>query len=161
MRAWTSRGGDGGSHHLHENRLPAPVRRGGGRRPVSFCWGPVWPGLPPGGPRQFKAKAGAQDGHEAIRPSNVELTPESIKKDLTSEQFRLYKLIWSRFLACQMANAVYDSVGIEVTSAGYVFKASRSEVKFPGFLAVYEEGRDEDGGELQTRLPNLQEGGAP
>ena len=112
----------------------------------------------PAAPRQFKAKAGAQDAHEAIRPSNVELTPESIKKDLTSEQFRLYKLIWSRFLASQMAAAVYDSVGIEVTSAGYVFKASRSEVKFPGFLAVYEEGRDENGGELQTRLPNLQEG---
>ena len=112
----------------------------------------------PAAPRQFKTKAGAQDAHEAIRPSNVELTPENIKKDLTSEQFRLYKLIWSRFLASQMAAAVYDSVGIEVTSAGYVFKASRSEVKFPGFLAVYEEGRDEDGGELQTRLPNLQEG---
>lgn len=112
----------------------------------------------PAAPRQFKTKAGAQDAHEAIRPSNVELTPESIKKDLTSEQFRLYKLIWSRFLASQMAAAVYDSVGIEVTSAGYVFKASRSEVKFPGFLAVYEEGRDEDGEEVQTRLPNLQEG---
>ena len=87
------------------------------------------------------------------------LTPESIKKDLTAEQFRLYKLIWSRFLASQMAGAVYDSVGIEVTSAGYVFKASRSEVKFPGFLAVYEEGRDDDGEEIQSRLPNLQEGG--
>lgn len=86
------------------------------------------------------------------------LTPESIKKDLTAEQFRLYKLIWSRFLACQMANAIYDSVNIEVTSAGYVFKASRSEVKFPGFLAVYEEGKDEEGGEIQSRLPNLQEG---
>ena len=113
--------------------------------------------LPPA-PRQFKTKAGAQDAHEAIRPSNVALTPESIKKDLTTEQFRLYKLIWSRFLACQMASAVYDSLGIEVTSAGYVFKASRSEVKFPGFLAVYEEGRDDDGEEVQTRLPNLQEG---
>ena len=115
--------------------------------------------LPPA-PRQFKTKAGAQDAHEAIRPSNVTLTPESIKKDLTTEQFRLYKLIWSRFLASQMATAVYDSLGIEVTSAGYVFKASRSEVKFPGFLAVYEEGRDDDGEEVQTRLPNLQEGEA-
>ena len=112
----------------------------------------------PDAPRHFKAKAGAQDAHEAIRPSNVALTPESIKKDLTAEQFRLYKLIWSRFLACQMANAIYDSVNIEVTSAGYVFKASRSEVKFPGFLAVYEEGKDEEGGEIQSRLPNLQEG---
>ena len=112
----------------------------------------------PDAPHHFKAKAGAQDAHEAIRPSNVALTPESIKKDLTAEQFRLYKLIWSRFLACQMANAIYDSVNIEVTSAGYVFKASRSEVKFPGFLAVYEEGKDEEGGEIQSRLPNLQEG---
>ena len=112
----------------------------------------------PDAPRQFKAKAGAQDAHEAIRPSNVDLTPESVRKSLTLEQYRLYKLIWSRFLACQMASAVYDSVNIEVTSAGYTFRASRSEVKFPGFLAVYEEGKDEEGGEIQTRLPNLQEG---
>ena len=109
-------------------------------------------------PRRFKTKAGAQDAHEAIRPSNVELTPESIKKDLTPEQFRLYKLIWSRFLASQMAAAVYDNVNLEVTSAGYVFKASRSEVKFPGFLAVYEEGKDEESSEIQTPLPNLKEG---
>ena len=112
----------------------------------------------PDTPRRFKTKAGAQDAHEAIRPSNVELTPESIKKDLTPEQFRLYKLIWSRFLASQMAAAVYDSVNLEVTSAGYVFKASRSEVKFPGFLAVYEEGKDEETSEIQTPLPNLKEG---
>lgn len=112
----------------------------------------------PEAPRQFKAKAGAQDAHEAIRPSNVTLTPENVRKSLTQEQYRLYKLIWSRFLACQMASAVYDSVNIEVTSAGYTFRASRSEVKFPGFLAVYEEGKDEEGGEIQTRLPNLQEG---
>ena len=112
----------------------------------------------PEAPRQFKAKAGAQDAHEAIRPSNVALTPENVRKSLTQELYRLYKLIWSRFLACQMASAVYDSVNIEVTSAGYTFRASRSEVKFPGFLAVYEEGKDEEGGEIQTRLPNLQEG---
>ena len=112
----------------------------------------------PEAPRQFKAKAGAQDAHEAIRPSNVALTPENVRKSLTQEQYRLYKLLWSRFLACQMASAVYDSVNIEVTSAGYTFRASRSEVKFPGFLAVYEEGKDEEGGEIQTRLPNLQEG---
>ena len=112
----------------------------------------------PEAPRQFKAKAGTQDAHEATRPSNVALTPENVRKSLTQEQYRLYKLIWSRFLACQMASAVYDSVNIEVTSAGYTFRASRSEVKFPGFLAVYEEGKDEEGGEIQTRLPNLQEG---
>ena len=61
-------------------------------------------------PEQYKAKAGAQDAHEAIRPSNVTLTPEQVKGDLTGEQYRLYRLIWSRFLASQMANAVYDSV---------------------------------------------------
>ncbi len=114
----------------------------------------------PDTPRRYKTKAGAQDAHEAIRPSNVELTPESVRKDLTPEQYRLYKLIWSRFLASQMASAVYDSVSIEVTSAGYVFRASRSEVKFPGFLAVYEEGKDEESNEIQSPLPNLTEGEA-
>ncbi|MBR5534793.1 MAG: type I DNA topoisomerase [Ruminiclostridium sp.] len=112
----------------------------------------------PDTPRRFKTKAGAQDAHEAIRPSNVEFTPEMVKKDLTAEQFRLYKLIWSRFLASQMASAIYDSVGIEVESAGYLFKTSRSEVKFPGFLAVYEEGKDEETNEITSPLPNLQEG---
>ena len=112
----------------------------------------------PDSPRRFKTKSGAQDAHEAIRPSNVALTPEAVKKDLTAEQFRLYKLIWSRFLASQMAAAVYDSVSLDVESAGYIFKASRSEVKFPGFLAVYEEGKDEESNEIQTPLPNLQEG---
>ena len=115
--------------------------------------------LPPS-PRRFKTKAGAQDAHEAIRPSNVNLAPEQVKKDLTAEQFRLYKLIWSRFLASQMAAAVYDSITLDVTSAGYVFKANRSEVKFPGFLAVYEEGKDEESDEIQTPLPDLQEGEA-
>ena len=112
----------------------------------------------PNAPRRYKAKSGAQDAHEAIRPSNIALTPEIVKKDLTAEQYRLYKLIWSRFLASQMASAVYDSVNLDVISAGYIFKASRSEVKFPGFLAVYEEGRDEESEEIQTPLPNLQEG---
>ena len=75
--------------------------------------------------RHYKTKGNAQDAHEAIRPSDVNLVPEDIKKDLTTEQFRLYKLIWSRFLACQMASAVYDSVSIEAQSAGYSFRASR------------------------------------
>ncbi len=109
-------------------------------------------------PRYYKAKSGAQDAHEAIRPSDVNITPEKIKKDLTTEQYRLYKLIWGRFLASQMASAIYDSVSIEVTSAGYAFRTSRSEVKFAGFLAVYEEGKDEETAEVQSPLPNLQEG---
>ena len=108
--------------------------------------------------RVFKTKSGAQDAHEAIRPSDVNLTPESIRKDLTSEQYRLYKLIWSRFLACQMAAAVYDSVSIEVESAGYTFHASHSSIKFSGFTAVYEEGRDDEGEEVQSPLPDLAQG---
>lgn len=108
--------------------------------------------------RVFKSKSGAQDAHEAIRPSDVNLTPESIKKDLTGEQYRLYKLIWSRFLACQMAAAVYDSVSIEVESAGYSFHASHSSLKFAGFTAVYEEGRDDEGETVQSPLPDLVEG---
>jgi DNA topoisomerase-1 len=108
--------------------------------------------------RVFKTKSGAQDAHEAIRPSDVNLTPESIKKDLTSEQYRLYKLIWSRFLACQMASAVYDNVSIEVESAGYTFHASHSSVKFSGFTAVYEEGRDDEAEPVQSPLPDLTQG---
>ena len=112
----------------------------------------------PGKARHFKAKGNAQDAHEAIRPSDVNLTPEQVKKDLTSEQYRLYKLIWSRFLACQMSAAVYDSVSIEVESTGYQFRANHSSVKFNGFTAVYEESRDEDEEEPQSPLPDLKEG---
>ena len=108
--------------------------------------------------RHYKSKGNAQDAHEAIRPSDVNLVPEDIKKDLTSEQFRLYKLIWSRFLACQMASAVYDSVSIEAQSAGYTFRASHSELKFSGFTAVYEEGRDDEEEAPQSPLPDLREG---
>ena len=108
--------------------------------------------------RRFKTKSGAQDAHEAIRPSDVRLVPEDIRKDLTGEQYRLYKLIWSRFLACQMANAVYDSVSIDVESAGYLFRANHSSVKFGGFTAVYEEGKDEDDEIAQSPLPDLKEG---
>lgn len=112
----------------------------------------------PDKPRRFKAKGNAQDAHEAIRPSDVSLTPEDLKKDLTGEQYRLYKLIWSRFLACQMAPAVYDNVSIEVESAGYQFRASHSSLKFSGFTAVYEEGKDDDEAAPQSPLPDLKEG---
>ena len=112
----------------------------------------------PGKARQFKTKSGAQDAHEAIRPSDVTLTPDDIKKDLTSEQYRLYKLIWSRFLACQMSPAIYDSVSIEVASAGYTFRANHSALKFSGYTAVYVEGKDEEEDLKQSPLPDLREG---
>ncbi len=107
---------------------------------------------------RYKAKAGAQDAHEAIRPSNVNWTPEMLKKDLTGEQYRLYRLIWSRYVACQMANAVYDSVAVEVESAGHSFRASSSSLKFSGYTAVYEEGKDDEKEEKESPLPALQEG---
>ena len=110
------------------------------------------------GPNHYKAKATAQDAHEAIRPSNVNWTPEMLKKDLTGEQYRLYRLIWSRFVACQMANAVYDSVAVEIEAAEHSFRASASSLKFAGYTAVYEEGRDEEKEEKESPLPALQEG---
>ena len=107
---------------------------------------------------RYKAKANAQDAHEAIRPSNVEWTPEMLKKDLTGEQYRLYKLIWSRYVACQMANAVYDSVAVDIDANRHSFRASSSSLKFSGYTAVYEEGKDEEKEEKVSPLPALQEG---
>ena len=107
---------------------------------------------------RYKAKANAQDAHEAIRPSNVNWTPEMLKKDLTGEQYRLYRLVWSRFVACQMANAVYDSVAVDIEANGHSFRATSSSLKFSGYTAVYEEGRDEEKEEKESPLPALQEG---
>ena len=111
----------------------------------------------PSSPRVYKTKAGAQDAHEAIRPSSIELTPENVRKDLTGEQYRLYRLIWSRFLACQMENAVYDSVSVDIEADVYDFRANYSVIKFTGYTAVYEEGRDDEKEEKNSPLPNLKE----
>lgn len=108
--------------------------------------------------RVYKTKSGAQDAHEAIRPTNIELTPESVRKDLTPEQYRLYRLIWGRFTACQMANSVYDNVVVDVESNGHIFRSNYSELKFAGYTAVYEESKDEESDELRKKLPNLQAG---
>ena len=106
----------------------------------------------------FKTKSGAQDAHEAIRPTHVELDPEQIKSSLTKEQYKLYKLIWSRFLASQMANAVYDTVAIDTECAGHVFRSTHQSMKFAGFIAVYEEGRDEEDEAVGSPLPDLEAG---
>ena len=106
----------------------------------------------------FKTKSGAQDAHEAIRPTHVELDPEKIRRSLTGEQYRLYKLIWSRFLASQMADAVYDTVSIDTVCAGHTFRSTHQSVKFNGFLAVYEEGRDDEDQAVGSPLPDLQVG---
>ena len=106
----------------------------------------------------FKTKSGAQDAHEAIRPTHVELDPERIKDSLNKDQYRLYKLIWSRFLASQMANAVYDTVSIDTACAGHVFRSSHQSMRFPGFIAVYEEGKDDETEAVGSPLPDLQAG---
>ena len=107
----------------------------------------------PGKPRVFKTKGDAQDAHEAIRPSNVELDPESIRDSLTPDQYKLYKLIWSRFVACQMADAILDTISADITSEGHVFRASGHTVAFPGYTAVYEEGTDDEKAQSESGRP--------
>ncbi len=111
-----------------------------------------------GKPHVFKTKSGAQDAHEAIRPTHAWLDPERVRGSLTMDQYRLYKLIWSRFLASQMANAVYDTVSIDTQCAGHIFRSSHQSLKFSGFIAVYEEGRDDEDEALGAPLPELAEG---
>ena len=86
----------------------------------------------PSQPRRYKAKAGAQDAHEAIRPTNAALAPEMVRKDLTREQYQLYRLIWGRFTACQMSNAVYDNVTVDTSCAGHTFRAKLLRARLPG-----------------------------
>ncbi len=111
-----------------------------------------------GKPHVFKTKAGAQDAHEAIRPTHAWLDPERVRASLTADQYRLYKLIWSRFLASQMANAVYDTVSIDTQCAGHIFRSTHQSLRFSGFIAVYEEGRDDEGEVLGSPLPELDVG---
>ena len=111
-------------------------------------------------PRRYKPKSGAQDAHEAIRPSNVALYPEAVEHDLTKEQYRLYKLIWSRFIASQMTNALYDVTAIEAACGSHVFRATHQSMKFSGFTAIYEEGRDDEQEKLDSPLPDLAPGEA-
>ena len=112
----------------------------------------------PAQPRRYKARAGAQDAHEAIRPTNAALAPEMVRKDLTREQYQLYRLIWGRFTACQMANAVYDNVSVDASCAGHVFRAGYSELVFPGYTAVYDDDKDDESIAPVKRIPNLTEG---
>ncbi len=113
----------------------------------------------PATPRVYKSKANAQDAHEAIRPSGAMLEPQAIKKMLSSDQYRLYKLIWDRFVASQMESAELSTVQADFASAGYLFRASGYTVVFPGYMTLYEEATDEKntGDEKNTRLPDVQE----
>ena len=110
-------------------------------------------------PRQYKTKKNAQDAHEAIRPTNVFITPDSIKAKLTNDQYKLYKLIWERFVASQMAAVIYSNTTAIIDSNGHKLRASGTTVKFKGFTAVYTEGSDE-AKEKSKVLPRLAEGQA-
>jgi DNA topoisomerase-1 len=114
----------------------------------------------------YKNKKSAQDAHEAIRPTSVANTPESLKPYLEEDQLRLYELIWKRFLACQMTPALFDQTTFEIAAGDYGYRATGSQMKFPGFLVVYEaaykeEKEEEDEGEKKEGiLPDLKEGEA-
>ena len=112
----------------------------------------------PSSPRYFKSKSGAQDAHEAIRPSIVDLAPEKIADALTSDQLKLYRLIWARFIASLMAACVQDTTIMDITAADYIFKASGYSTRFDGFTALYEEGRDEETEDKEGDLPPISEG---
>ena len=116
-------------------------------------------------PRVYKTKAGAQDAHEAIRPARVELEPQKIRKQLTGDQFKLYKLIWECFIASQMESAVLDTITIDFDCAGYIFRTSGYSVSFQGYMAVYEQSEEETGKSADDpaevkdiRLPELSQG---
>ncbi len=109
-------------------------------------------------PRVYKTKKDAQDAHEAIRPTYLEMDPESIKDSLTPDQYKLYKLIYDRFLASQMESSIYEALSAELGVEGYIFKLTGSKLKFAGFMEVYVEGKDTEDEEEENQLPEISEG---
>lgn len=105
--------------------------------------------------RYYKSKKDAQDAHEAIRPTYVELTPEKIKDSLTSDQFKLYKLIYNRFIASQMSNAIFDTTAVKIDANSYMFRANGETIKFKGFMILYVETKDETEEEEFSKIPEL------
>ncbi len=114
-------------------------------------WGPDYL---PAKPNIYKSKKKAQDAHEAIRPTYFQHSPENVKKYLSKDQWRLYQLIWNRFIACQMNPAIIDQTRVQIAAKNYLFNASGSTVKFLGFTAVYVEGVDVEE-EKEEKLPPL------
>lgn len=109
-------------------------------------------------PRHYKSKGNVQDGHEAIRPSMPGVTPESVKSSLTSDQYKLYKLIWERFIASLMESCLQETVKVEISAGDYIFTASGYTVKFDGFTALYEETVDDAKDDSSAPLPSISEG---
>lgn len=108
-------------------------------------------------PRTFRSKSNAQDGHEAIRPTMIDLSPMKLKDSLTSDQYKLYKLIWERFIASQMAACLQDTVSTDIAAGEHLFKASGFSVRFDGYTRLYTETVDNEE-EQETNLPRLEEG---
>jgi len=107
--------------------------------------------------RYYKSKADSQDAHEAIRPTYVELTPEKVKDSLSSDQFKLYKLVYNRFIASQMANALFDTISVKIDANSYIFKSNGETVKFKGFMTLYVETKDDEPEEEFSKIPELKE----
>lgn len=107
--------------------------------------------------RYYKTKSEAQDAHEGIRPAHIEIDPESIKESLTPDQYKLYRLIYNRFIASQMTNAVYDTLTVNIDGNDYNFRANGQTLKFKGFMALYVEGEDNGKEEEFTKIPPLKE----
>lgn len=122
---------------------------------MQFITAQYGPEYAPPKPNEYKSKKGSQDAHEAIRPTLVSRTPESIKNSLTRDQYRLYKLIWERFVASQMTAAIYDSVTVEIKAGEYGLRATSSKLRFPGYKKVYNDG---DGEDVNKPLPVLKQG---
>jgi len=112
----------------------------------------------PDKPNFFKGKKNIQDAHESLRPTSMSLSPDSIKESLTNDQFRLYKLIFERFVACQMANAKYATINVDIEANGYLFKASSSKRTFDGYMIIYSDKEEEN--EHEAALPDMQKGDA-
>lgn len=112
----------------------------------------------PSSPRSFKSKKNAQDAHEAIRPTMPSLTTDQVKNSLTTDQYKLYKLIWERFIASQMANCSLDTVSADIMAEDCLFRASGFRVKFDGFTKLYEEAKDTVSEEENKELPPLEQG---
>ena len=105
--------------------------------------------------RHFKSRSNAQDGHEAIRPTMVDLEPSKVKGSLTADQYKLYKLIWERFIACQMAECVQKTTQADIAVKDYIFKASGYVVDFDGYTVLYVESNDSADDEKESELPDL------
>jgi len=107
--------------------------------------------------RYYKTNKDAQDAHEAIRPTYIDLDPESIKSSLENDEYKLYKLIYNRFIASQMASAVYDTISVKIDANEYNFRASGETIKFKGFMTLYVEGTDDEKEEINSKIPELSE----